>query len=477
MTEHGGLGRSKPRTRSRTDTLGSIVALDGHERCSPHDVDALPERRTMRERRGGHEERLSGVGAAALARALRRAAGAIAVAALAAALACGHGASSTTGARDVRLTSGQTGAGGRVPQAELLEDLQRFTGQFMDHVTQAGNEVVESAPTDATSDAALRTSLLLMASALDIASEPLPELAVLDMVVFLRLARSTLADHWLPKVYGDRWRPLLVALEEAEQRFWPIATKIMSEPQKADLVSRIDAFRRANPNLVRVEAVRLTDFSAHAGAVAVARELDVAGALAAVKAATQTGDQAVMLAERGVFLLNRLPFLLRLQVRLGSREIVGDTLAKVGSSGALAASLGTIDPLLEQLPPLVAAGRDAARETRMLAADVAPLIPTREEMDRLQHTIGTLNELVVNSSTMVREVRSTTTGPGSPVERAASRFDATVSRLFAYLVALGAAWSALWWGGYVLARRASRPGPEDRGGGGEGPRDVARGTT
>jgi hypothetical protein len=54
---------------------------------------------------------------------------------------------------------------------------------------------------------------------------------------------------------------------------------------------------------------------------------------------------------------------------------------------------------------------------------------------------------------------STAKGPDSPIERVSKRVDSTLSRAPGYLIALGAAWSALWWGGYVLAKRAAAGRP------------------
>jgi hypothetical protein len=188
--------------------------------------------------------------------------GTLAVLGLLATGACGETATMGRGARDVRMTSAGRSANGRVSEAELQEDLQRFTGQFLDGIAQAMPEAVGDRPADAVSNDAMRMALAYSSSAIDIATEPLPEIGVLDMAVFLRLNRATLAEYWVPKVLGQRGRALLRAFEESEPAFWPIAEKILSADQKAQVIARVDARRRENPEQVRVEAVRFTDFSA-----------------------------------------------------------------------------------------------------------------------------------------------------------------------------------------------------------------------
>jgi hypothetical protein len=205
--------------------------------------------------------------------------------------------------------------------------------------------------------------------------------------------------------------------------------------------------------------------------------------LGSVKAATQAADQAILLAERGLFLANRMPFLFRLQARLGAREVLGDTVQTIGEFDALAKSLRDLQPLVDQLPALLAATTEASRESRLLVEEVQPLVPSAEAMGRLQQALDTTNTLLARSSALLSEVRAATaTGADNPIERISRRVDSTLSRVLGYVIALGAAWSAIWWGGYVLARRAvagrpPRPPSTPRPGHGLQERDIARGAT
>ena len=47
--------------------------------------------------------------------------------------------------------------------------------------------------------------------------------------------------------------------------------------------------------------------------------------------ATKTADQALLLSERAMFLATRLPFVIRLQARIGVQESISDTLARLGN--------------------------------------------------------------------------------------------------------------------------------------------------
>jgi hypothetical protein len=276
------------------------------------------------------------------------------------------------------------------------------------------------------------------------------------MFVFLRLSRRKMVDHWIPKVLGERGRGFATAFERSEEEISKTVDTILSPERKARLLKGIDEWYAANPELVRVEGIRLTDFSREAGAVASAREEEVRGILASVKEATQAADQAVLLAERAFFLANRLPFLLRMQARVATREVTTDAIAAVSSADTLTKSVKELGPMVAELPPLVTASTTAARESRLLVKDVQPLVPTPEQVDRLEHVLRTTNGLVVNTTSLVGDLRATTESSAGPIARIAQKVDATMARALGYLIALGAAWSVMFWGCAILARRWGR---------------------
>lgn len=383
------------------------------------------------------------------------------VAALAIGLAtvsCGHGVGSA-GSRDVDLTSARTRRDAetdkRVPvsQAELQESIQRFTGAFSDRMIQAMGELARNG-SPAASDEALRRALLYASGSLDIATGPLAEVNLLDMIVFVRLCREVFEAHWMPEVYGEKGEPVLEAFRASEAELRTVASRVLSAKQLDKLDAFIDEWRRENPNQFRVESVRLMDFSLREGEVEQARAEEASGLLASVRSATQAADQALLIAERGMFLAHRMPFLIRLQARLGSREIVSDTLAKVGSPAELMSQLQGFEPMVQQLPTLVQQSGQTAHEARLLVSDVQPLIPSTEGAEKIIETIARTNELTLNTRQMLQEVKALLpSDPKGAVATAKRGFDDTLMKGLLYLALLGGVWSVVWWGGYYLVKR------------------------
>jgi hypothetical protein len=212
---------------------------------------------------------------------------------------------------------------------ELQQDLQRYAAQFTETVTEAMVEL-ERSPDRRISDEALRRNVAYASAAIDIAIGPFPEVNLLDMIVFVRLSRSAADRYWVPEVYGaDAGTRLVDAFQRVEQELWRIADRALDGERKNDVLSLADDWLADNPGHVRVEGVRLTDFSAMAGEAARGRADRARGLLSSVRSATQSADQALLLAEQAMFLAHRIPFLVRMQARIAAREIVSDAVDRL----------------------------------------------------------------------------------------------------------------------------------------------------
>lgn len=242
--------------------------------------------------------------------------------------------------------------------AELQQHVQRQVSQFCDRVVEA-LEPLERSPHREVSDAALKEALLYASSAVDIAAGPSPEMNLLDLFVFLRLSREAIEQYWIPRVYGEDGREVAVAFRASEKDAWDVLGELLDASQQQELEHLVEAWRAEHPEQVRVEGVRLDDFSVQAGQMAHDRAVRAGGLFSNVKSATQTADQALLLAERGMFLALRVPFLLRMQARLLTREILSDAAARLL---ALPADAGA--QVVHRLVTLLDRGRAGVRRLR-----------------------------------------------------------------------------------------------------------------
>lgn len=212
-------------------------------------------------------------------------------------------------------------------ELELQQELQRFASQFAGRIVQATDALQLSRHQEVRSEA-LKKNLVYIASAMDIATGPSPSVGLLDMVVLIRLSRTALEKHWIPTLYRDEGAELAEVFARSQDELTALVRRMLGDSQRAQLDSVIDSWIADNPTQVRVEGIRLGDFALAAGKAAAERSRRVSGLLSSVKTAAHSANQALLLAERGFFLVHRLPFLWRLQARVGAREILDDVIAR-----------------------------------------------------------------------------------------------------------------------------------------------------
>jgi hypothetical protein len=224
-----------------------------------------------------------------------------------------------------------------VTQVELQQDLERFTGDLIGNLTDSSAGLMEGDAPSEIREAAMRRLVRYQSYALDIATTTEPEVGLLDMVAFVSLCRGVFERHWVT-VFGEAGVPLLRAWESAEASISAISKKVLTPAQAGVLVTLVSNWLVENPNRVDVESVRFHEFSQVAGRLSTERESETRGLFGTVKAATQSADAALLIADRMRFMLNRMPAVFRLQVRLGASEVTSDALARVRETKLLVKS-------------------------------------------------------------------------------------------------------------------------------------------
>jgi hypothetical protein len=360
---------------------------------------------------------------------------------------------------------------GRVNQIQIQESLQRFVGVFMDRMLQAAEPLLADARPKVRT-LALHQTLLYGASAIDIATGRFPEINLLDMLVFMDLTSGALRQYWIPEVYGEGGRPLEAAFARSAQDLDRLAGGILTPEQLGGVHRLTQDWRRENPDQRRVEQIRPFIFAASAGRLATERDREARGILVSVRVAIQSADEAVLLAERAMFLVHRMPFLLRFQARLGLLQLIQDGLAALGAEGMLAHAKD-LQPLLGDVSTLAATADEAAKDGRALLDSLRPLLALGRDGEELR-----VERLVASATHLVEETRAEL-GELGGLERVLSSADRLTGRASALLegvraerrravlwvALLGAFLVSLFWGGYVVAHRLARADRERPGAG------------
>jgi hypothetical protein len=340
-------------------------------------------------------------------------------------------------------------------QAELQQSLQRIASQFQSRIGQISMDA-KAAAGIAQQDLALRQSLLYQSSILDIATGPEPEVNLLDMVVFARLGAGSLMSYWTSERLGDASRAFGDAFATLERDVALLADRVLSTEQRALLQHLIESWQAENPDQHVVEGVRFVSFGRVVGEAADERGTQARGLLSGVKSAAQTADRVLLLAERALFLSQRVPFLLRAQTRLGAREVTGDALLLLGDMDSLLEHGAEIRSMIAETSALLTRVADATERARTLSHELEPVLQRASDLandDQLEKTLSRADLLSIRALsilTHLERMQTSTTGALAPIT---AEIDAIIRRWIMYLALAGAGCVLLFWACYYLVKR------------------------
>jgi hypothetical protein len=262
------------------------------------------------------------------------------------------------------VTSGKEGK--PLDPVELQQTVLRFADEFSKHIfldiekLRLGGKALD--PVEA-----LRWKIGVSNTFNSIATAPNPIANLLDMAVFVTVTRMAMEEHWQPKVFGDSAQPLLESTRNAETDIWHLTDKMLTPERQAELHQAIDIWYRKNPSPENVLAARSVGFTmqlAEASKIDIARpgslfSLLMLDPLATLEPAMREMVQTRMLAERTLYVTQKMPTLLRWHMELLSANTVGMPTVQqlITNSSTIAASVERFARVAEKLPGQVSTER------------------------------------------------------------------------------------------------------------------------
>jgi hypothetical protein len=274
-----------------------------------------------------------------------------------------------------------------VDPVELQRTLLRFADEFSTRMVadveklRRGTEPLEPAE-------ALRWKVTIVNETCAIATGPSALANLLDMSVFVTAARTALEEQWQPKVFGASAQGMLENCRHAETEIWQYAGKVLTPEQQAELRAAIEAWRQRNP---LPENVRELGAQGYATQVAQATPADRAkpssvfsllalDPLSGLDPATREIAQTRLLAERALYVAQKMPMLLRWEVELLSLHAteVPAVAQMVTNATRFTASVERLARSAEELPGQISAEREEI--LRAIEAQERTLTPLVNEV-------------------------------------------------------------------------------------------------
>jgi nicotinamidase-related amidase len=273
-------------------------------------------------------------------------------------------------------------------------------------------------------------------AAYTIATGPSPILCQLDFVVLATLSRMVMEDTE-GTLAGVATGPVLALYRDLEQEAWANAANTLTPAQLDELRSLIARWRAKNPHVVLVGFVHFTEFAQATGASAEARRkpgslfgLIGLDPLADLDPAVRQIEQSRLLAERAIFYMQRVPYLLDLQTeRVVAQATLAPQVERANSSLERASlAMAEYARLGNSMPDVFAREREATIQ-QLSDELLAQQVELRGVLADMQTTLAAGSETAVAVDSAVRSLdrlmaRFPRREPGNPAAAGRS-FDIT----------------------------------------------------
>jgi hypothetical protein len=212
---------------------------------------------------------------------------------------------------------------------QLRNSLMDFADRYMQMIGQAADTLQKENPEPDARAGILSAKLFSASAAFSIAADPSPQVALLNMEVLVRLQGSVWRET-IPKKFGDKAAaPLLEVQKKLEEDIDSIALRALSPEKLEELKTLVEEWRKEHPDQRYVSYIRLSDLSEvhHGGPRAkMPNLLSISGLLSTFQLVnmddtTRSVDQARMVAERALYLSQRMPTLIRWQSEMFFYEL------------------------------------------------------------------------------------------------------------------------------------------------------------
>jgi len=202
---------------------------------------------------------------------------------------------------------------------QLRQNCERYADRFAGEVLETVRPVIDRIDDPQTFSQLSYWTLTQLNSAYTIATGPSPVLCQLDFVVLATLSRMVVEETFV-KRDGDELAGIPAAYRALEQEAWANAGKILTAQQLEELERLIADWRLRHPQVQLVGFVHFNEFAQAAGwkPEAQAASGSLFGLLgldplAGLDPAVRQIEQTRLLAERVIFYMQRVPYLVDLQ--------------------------------------------------------------------------------------------------------------------------------------------------------------------
>jgi hypothetical protein len=256
---------------------------------------------------------------------------------------------------------------------DLQVQEQRFADDSMTQTAQALDEYARQVGTESARVETLRLKVVLGSVLIDTASGPNPNANLIDLVFGAWLTRKTIEDYWVLTPNGPAFQSWFETSRRLETNAWELAASTLKPAQVDELCASIRQWYTRNPDVRLGFFVRPHDFASlmstsqsNGGSGNSVFSLAGLDPLAGIDPAVREITRTRLFAERALFVLQRMPFLLRLQAELLAHQVVTQPEIRVAltnttrlseSADRMSRAAESVSQTAAQLPDRISAER------------------------------------------------------------------------------------------------------------------------
>lgn len=261
------------------------------------------------------------------------------------------------------LRAGSAPHSGKPTALELQARLMSYADRYLAKAAEATDVYQRQIKTREAREFGISTFIFPGLAAIGIAAGDDPASNLLDLVVLASLQRAVIEDGWAREILGDPTSRNLIAVQrDLEQQAWAIAADVLTPAQQATLRQTLADWRKANPHQRYVSNVRFDEVAVVRGrGQGRSAALKTDGFLAPLDQAVRESQALRLLAERGIYLMQRMPPLMLAQTRYVMHEQVSpeqlDGLMK--DFAGISRSLAGAERTVAAVPDVIARERKA----------------------------------------------------------------------------------------------------------------------
>ena len=248
---------------------------------------------------------------------------------------------------------------GKVTERQLQAEIMVFADHFVMTFWQAMDQLYRTDLPPERKLAFESSKFLYTSSAISIAGQPSPVASLLDMITFIRLGHKAVENYWVPEVYGLAGQPLLTAYRRLENEVWQLADLVLTGTQKEEVRAIIDRWQDEHHNQWYVSDIHIQGFSSARGRPVHPFNTEAQGLLSSVNQSLLKVDEAMMVADRALFLGERMPRLMMLQSELLVSQVTENSTVQklVNDFSEFQKTAGEFSKAIESFPEKVSQER------------------------------------------------------------------------------------------------------------------------